>query len=106
MIFRRKAKNEDPETTETDAAVEETAEPRAEGPFDSRQGVALGLIGMVVGEMVGSSQGVGFMVAYGGQTFNTDTLFVGMIVIAFSGILLTWLAERLERRFSRWRPER
>lgn len=71
-----------------------------------RQGVALGLIGMVVGEMVGSSQGVGFMVAYGGQTFNTDTLFVGMIVIAFSGILLTWLAERLERRFSRWRPER
>jgi NitT/TauT family transport system permease protein len=56
--------------------------------------------------MVGSSQGVGFMVAYGGQTFNTDTLFVGMIVIAFSGILLTWIAERLERRFSRWRPER
>ena len=71
-----------------------------------RQGVALGLIGVVVGEMVGSSQGVGFMVAYGGQTFNTDTLFVGMIVIAFSGILLTWIAERLERRFSRWRPER
>ena len=71
-----------------------------------RQGVALGLIGMVVGEMVGSSEGVGFMVVYGGQTFNTDTLFVGMIVIAFSGIALTWLAERLERRFSRWRPER
>ena len=37
MIFRRKAKNEDPETTETDAAVEEAAEPRAEGPFDSSE---------------------------------------------------------------------
>ena len=39
MIFRRKAKNEDPETTETEAAVEETgtAEPRAEGPFDSSE---------------------------------------------------------------------
>lgn len=37
MIFRRKAKNEDPETTETDAPVEETAEPRAEGPFDSSE---------------------------------------------------------------------
>ena len=37
MIFRRKAKNDDPETTETDAAVEETAEPRAEGPFDSSE---------------------------------------------------------------------
>jgi ABC-type nitrate/sulfonate/bicarbonate transport system permease component len=71
-----------------------------------RQGVAVGLIGVVVGEMLGSSEGVGFMVAYGGQTFQTDTLFVGFVIIAFAGILLTSLAERLERRFSRWRPER
>ena len=71
-----------------------------------RQGVALGLIGVVVGEMFGGSRGIGFMVAYGGQTFATDTLFVGVLIVAFSGILLTWLAERLERRFSRWRPER
>jgi ABC-type nitrate/sulfonate/bicarbonate transport system permease component len=71
-----------------------------------RQGVALGLIGVVVGEMFGGSKGIGFMVAYGGQTFATDTLFVGVLIVAFSGILLTWLAERLERHFSRWRPER
>jgi ABC-type nitrate/sulfonate/bicarbonate transport system permease component len=71
-----------------------------------RQGVALGLIGVVVGEMFGGSQGIGFMVMYGGQTFATDTLFVGVIIIAFAGIVLTYLAERLERRFSRWRPDR
>ena len=71
-----------------------------------RQGVALGLIGVVVGEMFGGSRGIGFMVAYGGQTFATDTLFVGVLLIAFAGILLTALAERLERRFSRWKPER
>jgi NitT/TauT family transport system permease protein len=71
-----------------------------------RQGVALGLIGVVVGEMFGGSQGIGFMVAYGGQTFATDTLFVGVIIVATAGILLTSAAERLERHFSRWRPER
>jgi NitT/TauT family transport system permease protein len=71
-----------------------------------RQGVAMGLTGVVVGEMFGGSEGVGFMVAYGQQTFATDTLFVGVVIIAFAGILLTWLTERLERRFSRWRPER
>lgn len=71
-----------------------------------RQGVALGLIGMVVGEMFGGSEGLGYMVTYGGQTFQTDIVFVGVVIIAFSGMLLTWLAERLERRFSRWRPER
>jgi NitT/TauT family transport system permease protein len=71
-----------------------------------RQGVAVGLIGVVVGEMLGSSEGIGFMVAYGGQTFQTDSLFVGFVIIAFAGVLLTSLTERLERRFSRWRPER
>ena len=55
-----------------------------------RQGVALGLIGVVVGEMFGGSRGIGFMVAYGGQTFATDTLFVGVLIVAFAGIVLTW----------------
>jgi NitT/TauT family transport system permease protein len=71
-----------------------------------RQAVALGLIGVVVGEMFGGSEGVGYMVNYGGQTFQTDTVFLGVTIIALSGIILTWLAERLERHFSRWRPER
>ena len=71
-----------------------------------RQAVALGLIGVVVGEMFGGSEGIGYMVNYGGQTFQTDTVFVGVVIIAFTGIVLTWLAERLERHFSRWRPER
>ena len=71
-----------------------------------RQGVALGLIGVVVGEMLGASQGIGFMVAYGGQTFQTDTLFVGVLIISFAGIVLSSAAEQLERRFSRWRPDR
>jgi ABC-type nitrate/sulfonate/bicarbonate transport system permease component len=71
-----------------------------------RQGVALGLIGVVVGEMFGGSEGVGYLVLFSGQTFRTDTVFVGVVIIAASGMLLTFLTERLERRFSRWRPER
>ena len=71
-----------------------------------RQAVALGLIGVVVGEMFGGSEGIGFMVNYGGQTFQTDTVFLGVTIIALAGITLSWLAEQLEKRFSRWRPER
>lgn len=71
-----------------------------------RQAVALGLIGVVVGEMFGGSEGIGYMVNYGGQTFQTDTVFLGVVIIAMAGIVLTWLAEQLERHFSRWRPER
>ena len=71
-----------------------------------RQGVALGLIGVVVGEMYGGSKGIGFMVQYGGQTFATDTVFVGVLIICFAGIIMSAAAEALEKRFSRWRPER
>jgi NitT/TauT family transport system permease protein len=71
-----------------------------------RQAVALGLIGVVVGEMFGGSEGIGFMVNYGGQTFQTDAVFLGVVIIAFAGMLLSWLTGRLERHFSRWRPER
>jgi ABC-type nitrate/sulfonate/bicarbonate transport system permease component len=71
-----------------------------------RQAVSLGLIGVVVGEMFGGSEGIGYMVNYGGQTFQTDTVFLGVVIIAMAGIILTNLAERLERHFSRWRPER
>ena len=47
-----------------------------------RQAVSLGLIGVVVGEMFGGSEGIGFMVNYGGQTFQTDTVFLGVAIIA------------------------
>ena len=50
-----------------------------------RQAVALGLIGVVVGEMFGGSEGIGYMVNYGGQTFQTDTVFLGVTIIALAG---------------------
>ena len=52
-----------------------------------RQAVALGLIGVVVGEMFGGSEGIGYMVNYGGQTFQTDTVFLGVVIIAGAGII-------------------
>jgi ABC-type nitrate/sulfonate/bicarbonate transport system permease component len=71
-----------------------------------RQGVAIGLIGVVVGEMSAGNEGVGFRAVYGGQTFETDTVYVCVMLFAVAGMVLAFLTERLERRFSRWRPER
>jgi NitT/TauT family transport system permease protein len=71
-----------------------------------RQGVALGLIGVVVGEMYGGSEGVGFQLNVNAQQFRTDFAFVCVLIVAAAGVVLSLLTERLERRFSRWRPER
>lgn len=70
-----------------------------------RQGVAHGLIGVIISELFAGSQGIGFMIAYAGQMFQTDTLLVGVVCTAAAGMVLTLAAERVQRHFQRWRPQ-
>lgn len=71
-----------------------------------RQGVAHGLIGVVVSEMFVAGEGIGFMITNSGQNFATERVFLGVVIMAGAGIILTSLAEKLQAHFSRWRPER
>ncbi len=69
-----------------------------------RLGLGHGLIGIVVGEMFGATQGLGFLIAVAGARFQTDKLMVGIIIIAAAGMLMTQILRAIERRFERWRP--
>ena len=69
-----------------------------------RQGVAHGLIGVIVGELFAGNEGIGFMIAYAGQTFATDLLLCGVLITATAGIIITLIADRIQRHFSKWRP--
>lgn len=71
-----------------------------------RLGAGRGLVGVVVGELVAATGGVGYMMSIAGATFQTDKVFVGIILLALSGYLLVELLKRLEARFDSWRPER
>lgn len=71
-----------------------------------RLGVGRGLVGVIVGEMVASQAGIGFMMSRAGATFQTDKVFVGVVILALFGWGVTALLEALERRFERWRPQR
>jgi NitT/TauT family transport system permease protein len=70
-----------------------------------RQGVAHGLIGAIIGELFAGSEGIGYMISYAGQMFQTDTLLVGVVVVMVAGMVLTSLGERVRRHFQRWRPD-
>jgi ABC-type nitrate/sulfonate/bicarbonate transport system permease component len=69
-----------------------------------RLGLGHGLIGIVVGEMFGATQGLGFLIAVAGARFQTDKLMVGIIIIAVAGMAMTQILRAVERRFERWRP--
>ncbi len=68
-----------------------------------RLGVGRGLVGVVVGELVASTAGVGHMMSIAGATFQTDKVFVGIILLSATGIFLTELLKRIEARVARWR---
>lgn len=71
-----------------------------------RLGVGRGLVGVVVGELIASQAGIGNMMSRAGATFQTDKVFVGVMILALFGWSLTALLEALERRFDSWRPQR
>jgi len=70
-----------------------------------RQGVAHGLLGAIIGELFAGSEGLGYMISYSGQMFQTDALLVGVVVVAAAGMALTVAGERVRKHFQKWRPE-
>ncbi len=71
-----------------------------------RLGIGHALIGVVVGELVAARAGIGQLMAIAGATFQSAKVFAGLIIIAATGMLLTWILQRLEQHFEAWRPQR
>ena len=69
-----------------------------------RQGLAHGLIGVVVGEFFAGSKGVGYLLGQAGMMFKTDLLFACVILVAATGIAISSLLQRVESYFQSWRP--
>jgi len=70
-----------------------------------RLAVGRALIGVMVGELYAATAGIGFMITVAGATFQTDKVFVGVLVFALTGMIGTELLTRVERRFDKWRPK-
>lgn len=69
-----------------------------------RLGVGRAMVGVVVGEIYASTAGVGYLINVSGASFQTDRVFVGILMIAVVGLLLTWAIYFMERRVEVWRP--
>ena len=71
-----------------------------------RLGLGQALVGIVVGELYAATAGIGYEIAVAGETFQTDRVFVGIVILATAAIFLMWCLRRIEVRFERWRPQR
>ncbi len=66
--------------------------------------VGLAFVGAVVGEYLGSSRGIGYLILQAEGTFDISTVFAGIIVLTFFALLLDYAVTRAERKLLVWRP--
>src|SRR5579862_3912894 len=71
-----------------------------------RLGLGHALVGVVVGELYAATAGVGYLIAVAGNTFQTDKVFVGVVIIAAAGMFITAVFKRIEEHYQSWRPQR
>jgi NitT/TauT family transport system permease protein len=62
------------------------------------------LVGAVVGEFLGSRQGIGLLIATAQGAFNAAGVFAAMIVLAVVALGAEFLITRLEDLLLKWRP--
>jgi NitT/TauT family transport system permease protein len=62
------------------------------------------LIGAVIGELVASNRGLGYLISDSSARFDTDGVFATLVVLSVFATLLNLLVNLLGARANRWRP--
>ncbi len=62
------------------------------------------LVGAVVGEFLGSKQGIGLLIATAQGAFNASGVFAAMIVLAVVALAADYLLTSVEKRLLKWKP--
>jgi NitT/TauT family transport system permease protein len=66
--------------------------------------VGLAFVGAVVGEYLGSSQGVGYLILQAEGSFDINTVMAGIVVLTAFALLLDAAVSKVERRLMKWQP--
>ncbi|MBM7654275.1 ABC transporter permease [Neobacillus cucumis] len=61
------------------------------------------LIGAVVGEFIGATEGLGYLIAQAQGAFDTTGVFAGMVILSITALIADWGVSKLEKRFIAWR---
>jgi ABC-type nitrate/sulfonate/bicarbonate transport system permease component len=68
-----------------------------------RLGIGRGLVGVVVGEFIGARAGLGYLIFRSSQAFQIDAMWVGVFLLAGTGVLAVIVLQNVERRMAPWR---
>ena len=66
--------------------------------------VGLAFVGAVVGEYLGSSQGVGYLILQAEGSFDINTVMAGILVLTAFALVLDEAVGRIESHLMKWQP--
>jgi len=66
--------------------------------------VGLAFVGAVVGEYLGSAEGVGYLILQAEGVFDINTVFAGILVLTAFALVLDWIVSLVENRLMVWQP--
>jgi NitT/TauT family transport system permease protein len=66
--------------------------------------VGLAFVGAVVGEYLGSSRGVGYLILQAEGSFDINTVMAGILVLTAFALVLDWAVGRVEKHLMKWQP--
>ena len=58
-----------------------------------------------MGEYLGSSQGVGYLILQAEGSFDINTVMAGIVVLTVFALALDSLVGRIEHRLMKWQPK-
>lgn len=64
--------------------------------------IGLCLVGVIIGEFIGSRRGLGYLIIYGSQVFQLDLVLMAIVLLCLMAMLLYQLLGFLERRYRKW----
>jgi NitT/TauT family transport system permease protein len=64
--------------------------------------ITLAVVGAVVGEFVGSNNGLGFVLQRSIGNFELPTMFAALVILSLIGVVLFWILDVIERLVIPW----
>lgn len=58
--------------------------------------ISMNLIGVIMGELLVSKEGIGYLIMYGSQIFNIDLVISGVFILGIISYLMYWIISKLE----------
>ena len=63
--------------------------------------ISMCLIGVIMGELLVSKEGIGYLIMYGSQVFNLNLVMTGVVLLVIISCILYYLISYLERKLVR-----